>query len=272
MSRFIKSLRSKERPPTRNTGLIAQTIIAQNTQRQHVDRLTENGLQALNIVLSTDKNSSLSRSQDSHLSRSQDLSSSGSQRSLSSRSQDLSSSGSQRSLSSRSQRSISSRSQDLSSSGSQRSLSSSQRLSLINAESINDAIIEKINLETIKMLIAISSLIGNTLYINNSIITSSSFISIFQITLYIFYTCIRRIESMKTNGSIDKLDIPSIFNSIIKKKNMIGGSGNNKQYLLKAINILIKSKSIQNRNAIIALFVSIFVFVLLKKRKKYNLK
>jgi hypothetical protein len=77
---------------------------------------------------------------------------------------------------------------------------------------------------------------------------------------------------MKTNGSIDKLDIPSIFNSIIKKKNMIGGSGNNKQYLLKAINILIKSKSIQNRNAIIALFVSIFVFVLLKKRKKYNLK
>jgi hypothetical protein len=224
MSRFIKSLGLKKRPPTRNTEIIAQTIIAQNTQRQHVDRLTENGLHALNMVLSTDKNSS------------------------------------------------SSRSQDLSSSGSQRSLSSSQRLSLINVESINDAIIEKINLETIKMLIAISSLIGNTLYINNIIITSSSLISIFQITLYIFYTCIRRIESMKTNGSIDKLDIPSIFNSIIKKKNMIGGSGNNKQYLLKAINMLIKSTSIQNRNAIIALFVSIFVFVLLKKRKKYNLK
>jgi hypothetical protein len=256
MSRFIKSLGSKKRPPTRNTEIIAQTIIAQNTQRQHVDRLTENGLHALNIVLSTDENSSLSRSQDSHLSRSQD--------SHLSRSQD--------SHLSRSQRSISSRSQDLSSSGSQRSLSSSQRLSLINVESINDVIIEKINLETIKMLIAISSLIGNTLYINNSIITSSSFISIFQITLYIFYTFIRRIESMKTNGSIDKLDIPSIFNSIIKKKNMIGGSGNNKQYVLKAINILIKSKSIQNRNAIIALFVSIFVFVLLKKRKKYNLK
>jgi hypothetical protein len=248
MSRFIKSLGLKKRPPTRNTEIIAQTIIAQNTQRQHVDRLTENGLHALNMVLSTDKNSSSSRSQD------------------------LSSSGSQRSISRGSQRSISSRSQDLSSSGSQRSLSSSQRLSLINVESINDAIIEKINLETIKMLIAISSLIGNTLYINNIIITSSSLISIFQITLYIFYTCIRRIESMKTNGSIDKLDIPSIFNSIIKKKNMIGGSGNNKQYLLKAINMLIKSTSIQNRNAIIALFVSIFVFVLLKKRKKYNLK
>ena len=64
-----------------------------------------------------------------------------------------------------------------------RSSSVGQRLSSVGQRlsSNNDAIIEKLNYITIKILIAIISLAGNTLYLNNIIITSASFISIFQI-------------------------------------------------------------------------------------------
>ena len=152
-----------------------------------------------------------------------------------------------------------------SSSEGQRSSSEGQRLS-----SNNDAIIEKLNYITIKILIAIISLAGNTLYLNNIIITSASFISIFQITLLIFFNCINKIESMGDNDLITEIDI-NIFLKTNDDNNidMIGGTVYNKKYVLEIINILINAKSIQYRNAILYLFACIFVFVLLKKHEKY---
>lgn len=146
-----------------------------------------------------------------------------------------------------------------------RSSSVGQRLS-----SNNDAIIEKLNYITIKILIAIISLAGNTLYLNNIIITSASFISIFQITLLIFFNCINKIESMRDNDLITEIDI-NIFLKTNDDNNidMIGGAVYNKKYVLEIINILINAKSIQYRNAILYLFACIFVFVLLKKHEKY---
>ena len=146
-----------------------------------------------------------------------------------------------------------------------RSSSVGQRLS-----SNNDAIIEKLNYITIKILIAIISLAGNTLYLNNIIITSASFISIFQITLLIFFNCINKIESMGDNDLITEIDI-NIFLKTNDDNNidMIGGAVYNKKYVLEIINILINAKSIQYRNAILYLFACIFVFVLLKKHEKY---
>jgi hypothetical protein len=245
---------------------IAKSIREQDTNpdERRLSRLTEKGLRALKSVLSTNNNSSLSRSQGSLSSRSQG--------SLSSRSQGSLSSRSQGSLSSRSQDSRSSRSQDSRSSRSQGYLSSIiQPISLRDIEIRNDAIIKKLNLMTIKTLIAISSLAGNTLYLNNIIITSASFISIFQITLFIFFNCIQRIESMRDNESMTEIEVQRIL-SINNDNNpgMIGGVGYNKKYVLETISILIKSKSSQNRNAIIYLFACIFVFVLLKKNDKYN--
>ena len=152
-----------------------------------------------------------------------------------------------------------------SSSEGQRSSSEGQRLS-----SNNDAIIEKLNYITIKILIAIISLAGNTLYLNNIIITSASFISIFQITLLIFFNCINKIESMGDNDLITEIDI-NIFLKTNDDNNIdrIGGTVYYKKYVLEIINILINAKSIQYRNAILYLFACIFVFVLLKKHEKY---
>jgi len=153
-----------------------------------------------------------------------------------------------------------------------RSSSVGQRLSSVGQRlsSNNDAIIEKLNYITIKILIAIISLAGNTLYLNNIIITSASFISIFQITLLIFFNCINKIESMGDNDLITEIDI-NIFLKTNDDNNidMIGGAVYNKKYVLEIINILINAKSIQYRNAILYLFACIFVFVLLKKHEKY---
>lgn len=153
-----------------------------------------------------------------------------------------------------------------------RSSSVGQRLSSVGQRlsSNNDAIIEKLNYITIKILIAIISLAGNTLYLNNIIITSASFISIFQITLFIFFNCINKIESMGDNDLITEIDI-NIFLKTNDDNNidMIGGAVYNKKYVLEIINILINAKSIQYRNAILYLFACIFVFVLLKKHEKY---
>ena len=156
---------------------------------------------------------------------------------------------------------------------SQGSISSIQSVSLRDIESRNDAIIEKLNFMTVKILIAISSLAGNTLYLNNTIITSASFISIFQITLFIFFNCINKIESMRDNESMTEIGVGRIL-SINNDNNpdMIGGAGYDKKILLKTINLLINAKSIRYRNAIICLFACIFVFVLLKKLKKYSEK
>ena len=153
------------------------------------------------------------------------------------------------------------------------SISSIQSVSLRDIESRNDAIIEKLNFMTVKILIAISSLAGNTLYLNNTIITSASFISIFQITLFIFFNCINKIESMRDNESMTEIGVGRIL-SINNDNNpdMIGGAGYDKKILLKTINLLINAKSIRYRNAIICLFACIFVFVLLKKLKKYSEK
>ena len=155
------------------------------------------------------------------------------------------------------------------------SISSIQSVSLRDIESRNDAIIEKLNFMTVKILIAISSLAGNTLYLNNTIITSASFISIFQITLFIFFNCINKIESMRDNESMTEIDVGRIL-SINNDNNdnnpdMIGGAGYDKKFLLKTINLLINAKSIRYRNAIIYLFACIFVFVLFKKySEKYD--
>ena len=205
------------------------------------NRLTKKGLTALELVISTKaKKLELSESNSG---------------SFSSRS--------------RSPDSISSRSR------SQGSISSIQSVSLRDIESRNDAIIEKLNFLTVKILIAISSLAGNTLYLNNTIITSEIFISIFQITLLIFFYCIDKIESMRDNESMTEIDVWRIL-SINNDDNdnnpdMIGGAGYDKKILLKTINLLINAKSIRYRNAIISLFACIFVFVLLKKySEKYD--
>ena len=225
-----------------------------NPNDGRVNSLTKKGLKALVSVLSTenDKPSSYNI---------QKLSKSNPGSRLSSVGQRSSSVGSR--LSSVGQRS-SSVGQRSSSEG-QRSSSEGQRSS-----SNNDAIIEKLNYITIKILIAIISLAGNTLYLNNIIITSASFISIFQITLLIFFNCINKIESMGDNDLITEIDI-NIFLKTNDDNNidMIGGAVYNKKYVLEIINILINAKSIQYRNAILYLFACIFVFVLLKKHEKY---
>ena len=237
---------------------ITRSIREQGTNQKEgqVNRLTKKGLNALVSVISTeDKIQGLSKSNSG---------------SFSSRSQISRSQGSFSSRS-RSQGSISSRSR----SRSQGSISSIQSVSLRDIESRNDAIIEKLNFMTVKILIAISSLAGNTLYLNNTIITSASFISIFQITLFIFFNCINKIESMRDNESITEIDVGRIL-SINNDNNdnnpdMIGGAGYDKKFLLKTINLLINAKSIRYRNAIIYLFACIFVFVLLKKySEKYD--
>ena len=218
-----------------------------NPNDGRVNSLTKKGLKALVSVLSTenDKPSSdniqkLSKSNPGSRSSSEGQRSSSVGQRLSSEGQRLSSEG-------------------------QRSSSVGQRSS-----SNNDAIIEKLNYITIKILIAIISLAGNTLYLNNIIITSASFISIFQITLLIFFNCINKIESMGDNDLITEIDI-NIFLKTNDDNNidMIGGTVYNKKYVLEIINILINAKSIQYRNAILYLFACIFVFVLLKKHEKY---
>ena len=246
-------LSDKPRKPENLTQMqeIARSIREQGTNQKEgqVNRLTKKGLNALESVLSTEnKIQGLSKSNSG---------------SFSSRSQI-----------SRSQGSFSSRSR----SRSQGSISSIQSVSLRDIESRNDAIIEKLNFMTVKILIAISSLAGNTLYLNNTIITSASFISIFQITLFIFFNCINKIESMRDNESMTEIDVGRIL-SINNDDNdnndnnhyMIGGAGYDKKFLLKTINLLINAKSIRYRNAIIYLFACIFVFVLFKKySEKYD--
>ena len=242
----------KSRPIQEILRLIREQDTNPNDGR--VNSLTKKGLKALVSVLSTenDKPSSYNI---------QKLSKSNPGSRLSSVGQRSSSVGSR--LSSVGQRS-SSVGQRSSSEG-QRSSSEGQRSS-----SNNDAIIEKLNYITIKILIAIISLAGNTLYLNNIIITSASFISIFQITLLIFFNCINKIESMGDNDLITEIDI-NIFLKTNDDNNidMIGGTVYNKKYVLEIINILINAKSIQYRNAILYLFACIFVFVLLKKHEKY---
>ena len=248
-NKIIKTIRDRllnnPRKPENLTRMqeIALSIREQGTNQKErrVNRLTKKGLNALVSVLSTeDKIQGLSKSNSG---------------SFSSRSQI-----------SRSQGSFSSRSRSTG------SISSIQPVSLREIESRNDAIIEKLNFMTVKILIAISSLAGNTLYLNNTIITSASFISIFQITLFIFFNCINKIESMRDNESMTEIDVGRIL-SINNDNNpdMIGGAGYDKKFLLKTINLLINAKSIRYRNAIIYLFACIFVFVLLKKySEKYD--
>ena len=247
-NKIIKTIRARlfynPRNPENLTRFqeIVRSIGEQGTNpvEGQFNRLTKKGLTALELVISTKaKKLELSESNSG---------------SFSSRS--------------RSPDSISSRSR------SQGSISSIQSVSLRDIESRNDAIIEKLNFLTVKILIAISSLAGNTLYLNNTIITSASFISIFQITLFIFFNCINKIESMRDNESMTEIGVGRILsiNYDYNNPGMIGGAEYDKKILLKTINLLINAKSIRYRNAIIYLFACIFVFVLLKKLKKYSEK
>ena len=234
----LGSIPRKQRNLTRIQE-IASSIRQQGTNPSEgqINPLTKKGLNALQSVLLTKKNNNPPSNHGSTSDRSQ------------------------RSHSGRSQRSHSGRSQE--------SISSIHS-SLEYRENSNDAIIEKLNFASTKILILIS-IAANTLYINNIIITSQSFISIFQITLFIFFNYINKIE--KNNESITEIDIEHILSINNKSiKGMIGGAGYNKKYVLETINILINAKSIRYRNAIIYLFACIFVFVLLKKLKKYSEK
>lgn len=240
----LGSIPRKQRNLTRIQE-IASSIRQQGTNPSEgqINPLTKKGLNALQSVLLTKKNNNPPSNHGSTSDRSQRTHSGRSQRSHSDRSQ--------RSHSGRSQESI-----------------SSIHSSLEYRENSNDAIIEKLNFASTKILILIS-IAANTLYINNIIITSQSFISIFQITLFIFFNYINKIE--KNNESITEIDIEHILSINNKSiKGMIGGAGYNKKYVLETINILINAKSIPYRNAIIFLFASIFVYVLLKDPNKYD--
>ena len=232
----LGSIPRKQRNLTRIQE-IASSIRQQGTNPSEgqINPLTKKGLNALQSVLLTKKNNNPPSNHGSTSDRSQ------------------------RSHSGRSQRSHSGRSQE--------SISSIHS-SLEYRENSNDAIIEKLNFASTKILILIS-IAANTLYINNIIITSQSFISIFQITLFIFFNYINKIE--KNNESITEIDIEHILSINNKSiKGMIGGAGYNKKYVLETINILINAKSIPYRNAIIFLFACIFVYVLLKDPNKYD--
>ena len=248
----LGSIPRKERNLTRIQE-IASSIRQQGTNPSEgqINPLTKKGLNALQSVLLTKKNNNPPSNHGSTSDRSQRSHSDRSQRSHSDRSQRSHSGRSQRSHSGRSQESI-----------------SSIHSSLEYRENSNDAIIEKLNFASTKILILIS-IAANTLYINNIIITSQSFISIFQITLFIFFNYINKIE--KNNESITEIDIEHILSINNKSiKGMIGGAGYNKKYVLETINILINAKSIPYRNAIIFLFACIFVYVLLKDPNKYD--
>jgi hypothetical protein len=79
---------------------------------------------------------------------------------------------------------------------------------------------------------------------------------------------------MRDNESMTEIGVGRILsiNYDYNNPGMIGGAGYDKKILLKTINLLINAKSIRYRNAIIYLFACIFVFVLLKKLKKYSEK
>jgi len=136
---------------------------------------------------------------------------------------------------------------------------------LRSVESRNQAILNYLNFMIIKTLIAITSLAGNALYINNIVITNASLISIFQMTLFIFFTYIDKIESLNFNQITE-------ISALLERVRITGGGVENYNNVVsKIIKILKNAKSIQHRDAIIylfALFACIFMCVFLKENIK----
>jgi hypothetical protein len=225
------SRRQQSQPPNLHATQIANAIREQNNFAQigRVPRLNERGLEALRTVLLTEVETA----------------------------RDSSSNNRSRGSRSSSQKNIIKSNQDSSSS----SISRGSRSSSPKDEQI---IIKYMNGLTINSFVAFTWLMGNLAYLNNNM-SLSHYFHIFNITVMIFYTFIQKIESAKKNGSLQNLDVAQLKGDDINTANRImnGGGGKNKIGLSKMIKMM-KGSSIHYRNAIITLFVSIFIIVLRK--------
>jgi hypothetical protein len=255
MSSLIKKLkntlgvsrRQQSQPPNLHATQIANTIREQNNVSQigRVPRLNERGLEALRTVLLTEvetarKSSSNNRSSGSRSSSRKDIIKSN---------------------------------QDSSSSN----ISISSRPSSPEDEQI---IIKYMNGLTINSFVAFTWLmgnVGNLAYLNNNM-SLSHYFHIFNITVMIFYTFIQKIESAKKDRyrSLQNLDIAQLNDNDINTANSImnGGGGEYEIGLSKMIKMIkmMKGSSIHYRNAIITLFVSIFIIVLMEHVKSNKKK
>jgi hypothetical protein len=246
MSSLIKKLkntlgvsrRQQSQPPNLHATQIANAIREQNNVSQigRVPRLNERGLEALRTVLLTEVETARDSSSNNR------------------------SSGSRSS----SRKDIIKSNQDSSSS----SISISSRPFSKKNEQI---IIKYMNGLTINSFVAFTWLMGNVAYLNNNM-SLSHYFHIFNITVMIFYTFIQKIESAKKDRSLQNLDIAQLNDNDINTANRImnGGGGENEIGLSKMIKMM-KGSSIHYRNAIITLFVSIFIIVL-KEHVKSNKK
>jgi hypothetical protein len=246
MSSLIKKLkntlgvsrRQQSQPPNLHATQIANAIREQNNVSQigRVPRLNERGMEALRTVLLTEAEAARDSSSNNR------------------------SSGSRSS----SRKDIIKSNQDSSSS----SISRGSRSSSPKDEQI---IINYMNGLTINSFVAFTWLMGNVAYLNNNM-SLSHYFHIFNITVMIFYTFIQKIESAKKNDSLKNLEVAQLNDDDINTANRImnGGGGKNKIGLSKMIKMM-KGSSIHYRNAIITLFVSIFIIVL-KKHVKSNKK
>jgi hypothetical protein len=252
MSSLIKKLkntlgvsrRQQSQPPNLHATQIANAIREQNNVSQigRVPRLNERGLEALRTVLLTEVETARDSSSNNR------------------------SSGSRSS----SRKDIIKSNQDSSSS----SISISSRPSSPEDEQI---IINYMNGLTINSFVAFTWLmgnVGNLAYLNNNM-SLSHYFHIFNITVMIFYTFIQKIESAKKNRSLQNLEVAQLNDNDINTANSImnGGGGEYEIGLSKMIKMIkmMKGSSIHYINAIITLFVSIFIIVL-KEHVKSNKK
>lgn len=138
---------------------------------------------------------------------------------------------------------------------------------------IFDIIINKIDftiIKLIKLIIEISSFLGNISYFNNQI--NIIILASFQLSLLMFYICIQKIEANKNADFITELN-----NIIFDNHKNILMTGGEKKYinykenntiLQKVINIFVKYKSIEYRKVLFYFFIYIFFNVLLTKIKE----
>ena len=134
---------------------------------------------------------------------------------------------------------------------------------------IFDIIINKIDFIIIKLIIEISSFLGNISYLNNQI--NIIIFASFQLSLLMFYICIQKIEANKNADFITELTNINFDN---KNTLITGGEKKyinykeNNTILQKVINIFVKYKSIEYRKVLFYFFIYIFFNVLLTKIKE----
>jgi hypothetical protein len=226
----LRNSRQQRQPPNLHATQIANRIIGQNNVPQigRVPRLNTRGLGALRTVLLTENNYRKSSSNN------------------------------------RSRGSRSSSRKDIIEANQDSSSSSISRGSRTSSQKDEQNIIKYMNSLTIKSFVAFTWLMGNIAYLNNNM-SLSHYFHIFNITVMIFYTFIQKIESAKKNDSLQNLDVAQLNGDDINNANgiMNGGGGEYEIGLSKMIKMM-KGSSIHYRNAIITLFVSIFIIVLRK--------